>query len=344
GAALASVALTIPVPDFFKITLIFFWLMAFSSATHDIAADGFYILGLDDHDQAWFVGIRNTFYRLASLTGQGLLVILAGRLEKITGNIQHAWSLVFAILAVLFAVFAVYHLFILPRPEKDVPGKASADINHFFADFAKVFSAFFTKKGIVPAILFLLLYRLGESQLLKLAAPFMLDDRSKGGLALSTEKIGFIYGTLGVIMLLVGGILGGIAASTHGLKKWLWWMALAINVPDLVYVYLSMAMPDNFYIVSGCVALEQLGYGFGFSAFMLFMVYFAEDSEYKTSHYAIMTGFMALGMMLPGMVSGKIQELLGYPHFFIWVCICTIPGFIALKFLKIDPEFGKRKE
>jgi PAT family beta-lactamase induction signal transducer AmpG len=343
GAALASVALTIPGPGFFKITLMFFWLMAFSSATHDIAADGFYILGLDTHDQAWFIGIRNTFYRLASLTGQGLLVILAGRLETVTGNVQHAWSIVFAILAALFAIFAIYHLFILPRPEKDVPGKASADVAHFFADSAKVFGAFFAKKGIVPAILFLMLYRLGESQLLKLAAPFMLDERSKGGLALGTEKIGFIYGTLGVIMLLAGGILGGIAASTHGLKKWLWWMALAINVPDLVYVYLSMAMPDNFYVISGCVALEQLGYGFGFSAFMLFMVYFAEDSEYKTAHYAIMTGFMALGMMLPGMVSGKIQELLGYPHFFIWVCICTIPGFIALKFLHIDPEFGKRK-
>ncbi|OGV37046.1 MAG: MFS transporter [Lentisphaerae bacterium GWF2_49_21] len=343
AAAFASVALTVPAPDFFKITLVIFWLMAFSSATHDIAADGFYIMGLDTHDQAWFVGIRNTFYRLASITGQGLLVILAGKLAKLTGNMQYAWSVVFVILAVLFAIFALYHMFILPRPETDVPSKVVGSTREFFIDSVQVFADFFRKKYVLSAIAFILLYRLGESQLLKLATPFMLDERASGGLQLATENIGVIYGTIGVAMLLLGGILGGFTIARFGLKSCILWMALAINLPDLVYVYMSYCMPENLAIIASCVAFEQLGYGFGFAAYMLYMVYFAEDSQYKTAHYAIMTGFMALGMMVPGMFSGKIQESMGYPLFFIWVCICTIPGFLAILFLKIDPEFGKKK-
>ena len=344
AAAFASVALTVPAPDFFKITLAIFWLMAFSSATHDIAADGFYIMGLDTHDQSWFVGIRNTFYRLANITGQGLLVILVGRLVKFTENMQYAWSVVFGLLAVLFATFAAYHLFILPKPESDIPTKITGGFKEFIQDSIKVFADFFRKKEVLSAIAFILLYRLGESQLLKLATPFMLDKRAGGGLALDNESIGFIYGTIGVAMLLIGGILGGFTIAKFGLKSCIWWMALAINLPDLVYVYMAYFTPDSLTLITSFVAFEQFGYGFGFSAYMLFMVYFAEDSQYKTAHYAIMTGFMALGMMLPGMFSGKIQESLGYPLFFIWVCICTIPGFLSLLLLKIDPEFGKKKK
>jgi len=534
GAAFACVALTIPAPDFFRYSLALLWLVAFNSATHDIAADGFYILGLDTHQQAWFVGIRSTFYRLSMLTGQGLLVMLAGFIESntgldshklnvsaipypqaetiqnivpglekmycgsessgplkicfstdktlqipikpctkeeiavilekardrngtrerkneahkkdgpsywdskikrpmeefiskhfgkgkaeakketgnygvvliglngkpkegenivvnfgqktgdksikviegtrkeftsenwdkplmsviqldsqlktaasaefvaVSGNIRLSWSIVFIIIAIAFGLFSAYHFFILPFPETDKP--SGHDLHgRLVSELFKPFVSFFQKNGVISALFFLLFYRLGESQLLKLASPFMLDSREMEGLNITTGQVGLAYGTVGILMLTIGGIAGGILAARHGLKKWIWWMALSINVPNLLYVYMSVCLPDNFAVITACVALEQLGYGFGFAAYMLFMVYFVEDSEYKTAHYAIMTGFMALGMMIPGMWSGWLQSLIGYPNFFIWVCLCIIPCLIAVSLVKIDPEFGKKK-
>ena len=504
GAGLAGVAFTIPVERFFQFTLAFFWLLAFSSATHDIAADGFYMLGLSKHDQAFFVGIRSTFYRLAMLTGQGLLVILAGYFEAktglppldvkvvtveeqtpvhftpdrvisrsdtgetfffttekvlisknnilvqtadsliaqveawntahgfypadeasgsepqdpsqelsqvgnvgytyfqlskrpeegesivlnfsfekgdksiglarsyrfefneqnwdvpafavfqldpeldkstsasfsgLSGNIRFAWTIVFVIIAVVFAGFFVYHRFALPRPEEDQPNKSEE--SSFFKEFIITFAEFFRKKNIGVILLFLLVYRLGESQLVKLASPFLLDSNESDGLGLTTGDLGLIYGTVGIIALSLGGILGGIAASRRGLKYWLWWMVAAMNLPNLVYVFLSYTMPSSLWIVGASVAVEQFGYGFGFTAYMLFMIYVSEG-KYKTAHFALTTGFMALGMMIPGMISGWLQELIGYQHFFIWVMLCTIPSFIVIPFLKIDPGFGRK--
>ena len=340
GAGLAGVALTIPVPGFMQYTLVFFWLLAFSSATHDIAADGFYMLALDEREQAYFVGIRSTFYRIAMLTGQGLLVIVAGFFEVRTGNIPLAWSITFGILGVLFLLFFIYHRFLLPRPDSDV-GTLQSQESNVLVGFGKTLVSFFTKKNIVPALAFLLLFRLGEAQLVKLASPFMLDPSDAGGLGLSTGDVGIIYGTVGIIALTLGGILGGLLASRKGLKFWLWPMAFAMNLPNLVYIWLSYAVPDSMWLISASVAVEQFGYGFGFTAYMLFMIYLSEG-EHKTAHYSICTGIMALGMMLPGMISGWIQEMVGYQHFFIWVVLCTIPGFVLLKFLKIDPMFGIR--
>lgn len=500
GAGLAGVAFTIPVERFFQFTLAFFWLLAFSSATHDIAADGFYMLGLSKHDQAFFVGIRSTFYRLAMLTGQGLLVILAGHFEAktglppvevqvqavengdpmmfnprgiaagagsgetcffteemvrigtgnipaeaadsliaqvdawntshgfyvagdksvsgtsgaglvgnvgythfqlsekpgegesivlnfsfekgdksiglarsyrfefneqnwdvpafavfqldpglnkttsatfigLSGNIRFAWTMVFAIIAVVFAGFFMYHRFVLPRPEEDRPNLV--EDGRFFREFITTFVEFFRKKNIGVILLFLLVYRLGESQLLKLASPFLLDPRESDGLGLTTGNLGLIYGTVGIIALSLGGIIGGIAASRRGLKYWLWWMVAAMNLPNLVYVFLSYTMPSSLWIVGASVVVEQFGYGFGFTAYMLFMIYVSEG-KHKTAHFAITTGFMALGMMIPGMISGWLQEMIGYQHFFIWVMICTIPSFIVISFLKIDPKFGRK--
>ena len=532
GAGLGGVALTIPAPNFFKLTLGFFWLLAFSSATHDIAADGFYMLGLSQHKQAWFVGIRSTFYRFAMITGQGLLIIFAGYIESHTGlpslnidviatpqakignllnigsldrsplpgelrivsepetlrinpvprnqseidsiismakqwnsprernstesngninvnpteptwwgetvvtpletflkkhfgqstgiiagekagnigllairlsdkpepgkeivvnlgrvsgnksiglvegsrmvftaenwnrpylivlqldpklkqaakatfkaragNIPLAWTITFLVIAVLFILFFIYHKFILPYPDQDRP---AAETNNFFADFFHTFASFFKKDRIGVAIAFILIYRFGEAQLVKLATPFMLDAQEIGGLALTTGQVGFVYGTLGIIMLTLGGILGGVLAAGNGLKYWLWWMALAMKLPDSVYVYLAYAQPDNFVIINLCVAIEQFGYGFGFTAYMLFMIYVSEG-EHKTAHYAISTGFMALGMMIPGMFSGWLQEIIGYQHFFIWVLLATVPGFILIKYISIDPEFGRKR-
>jgi PAT family beta-lactamase induction signal transducer AmpG len=504
GAGMAGVAFTIPLPDFFQFTLAFFWLLAFSSATHDIAADGFYMLSLSESQQSFFVGIRSTFYRLAMIAGQGLLVILAGFLEttfsvgpaefkvltrpdlffqqslqldsteikplagklrivasppileigtrpitkdvanfyknfghkfnimngfsqellsesdtvtsnelvgnigilklhlskkpddgddyfvklnSVTGNpsvsiieghslkftsknwnkpafvviqidpnLQHkveaafvansekvpiAWTFTFVIVALLFVIFFAYHNFFLPKPAIDksvVRSQRSDSLNEFFRAFIR----FFEKQKILIVIGFLLLYRLGESQLVKMASPFMLDGREIGGLGLSTSEVGFIYGTIGIIALILGGIIGGILISKRGLKKWLWWMLIAINVPNLVYVYLSFFQPASLLLINACVALEQFGYGFGFTAYLMYMIYIS-DGEYKTSHYAIATGFMALGMMIPGMFSGFIQEAIGYKYFFVWVVIATIPSFIIAKYIPLDSKFGMKR-
>ena len=339
GALLAGVALTIPMPHFFQLTLAVFWLMAFSSATHDIAADGFYMLALKEHEQAAFVGVRSTFYRISMLASQGGMVFLAGRVEEATGNIALAWTVVFSVLAVMFLCLGVYHKWVLPKPASDVErARVTAPMREFFA----VFAAFLRKKEIAAILAFLLLYRFGEAQLLKLAAPFLLDSAANGGLALSTQQVGIVYGTIGILCLTLGGLLGGYVISRHGLKRWLWPMVLSVNVPHLVYVYLSMAMPSNIWQIGAAVAIEQLGYGFGFAAYLLYMIMISNGPN-KTAHYAICTGFMALGMMLPGMMSGWVQSQLGYANFFVWICLSAVPAFAATALIRVDPGFGKKE-
>ena len=337
----ACIAFALPSSLFFRLTLAAFWLVAFTSATHDIAADGFYMHGLSDHEQSLFVGIRSTFYRIATVAGQGLLVILAGHLEDSTGDIPFSWVVVFGVLSVFFLLVGIYHAWVLPKPVSDHPVE-NVTAKNIVREFFMTFKTFFQKKHALTAILFMLLYRLPEAQLVKLISPFMLDPTEKGGLALTTEQVGWAYGTVGIIGLTIGGILGGIAASRGGLKKWLWPMVCAITLPDLVYVYLSYVQPASLLAVNICVFIEQFGYGFGFTAYMLYLIYFSEG-EHKTSHYAICTGFMALGMMLPGMAAGWLQEMLGYRHFFVWTIICCLATFIVCMFIKIDPEFGKKK-
>jgi PAT family beta-lactamase induction signal transducer AmpG len=532
GAGMAGVAFLIPVPFFFQATLAVFWLIAFSSATHDIAADGFYMLGLDSSQQSFFVGIRSTFYRLAMITGQGLLIIVAGGLESMTGmeplqftvessntvqttlmdknptfnipasdkltfvafpehatintsnitpdslkkikdfallenqqngfvaeekvatkgenqswwtnsvsqplgnfikkhfgkngknifagdgkvgnaalvavrlskqpeagksvvlntsfakgdksisiisgerlvfnaenwnkpallvvqldyklkdkvsaqfkgisgNIRLAWSITFFILSGLFFLFFIYHRFILPYPDSDKQ-LVAGNFKDILRKFGETFASFFRKKGIILTLFYLLFYRIGEAMLVKMISPFMLDAREIGGLGLTTGQVGMVYGTIGILSLTLGGITGGIAASRKGLKYWLWPMALTITLPQLVYVLLSTFMPENIIYVFASVAVEQFGYGFGFTAYMLYMIYFSEG-EHKTAHFAISTGFMALGMMLPGMIAGWLQELVGYQHFFMFVILCAIPTLSLIPFIKIDKEFGRKK-
>jgi PAT family beta-lactamase induction signal transducer AmpG len=340
ACALAAVGLSLPGPDFFRYTLIFLWLMAFSSATHDIAADGFYMIALPEREQSFFVGIRNTFYRLASVTGQGLIVVLAGLLARpaLLGDMHSAWAATFGVLAAGFAAIAFYHGRALPRPTGDTAIRQRE--NPFLAFFA-TFVSFFRKPGIGAALAFMLLFRLAEAQLVKMASPFLLDARADGGLALSAETYGLIYGTIGGVALTVGGILGGIVVSRQGLRRWLWPMVLAMNVPNLVYVWMAVVQPENLWAIGACVSVEQLGYGFGYTAYTLYLILFS-SGENKTAHYALCTGFMALGMMIPGMFSGEIQEAVGYGKFFIWVVLCTIPGFIAPAFLKIPESFGRK--
>ncbi|NUM35654.1 MAG: MFS transporter [Candidatus Brocadiae bacterium] len=477
----AGIAICVEMPFFFVLTMAFFWILAFTSATYDIACDGFYMLALSQKQQSWFVGIRSTFYRLASLTSLGLIPIIAGLIQSHTGldpvkiraesimeakhivapvqkqlepsekmkiivfpqdikllpgmekevqislskqpgagqevlvtfwfssgdnkslklrklppdtkgprpeeqivsfaftqdnwneaktvwiasdkknkeaafaifqatsgNIPFSWMVTFFLIALLFAIFSFWHIFFLPYPVADTSlasrqSKDSTFRSFFQTEFWEVFASFFRKKNLGPILFYLLLYRFAESQLVKLAAPFLLDDRDKGGLGLSTAQVGISYGTIGTMGLILGGILGGFALSKYGLKKCMFWMALAMNLPDILYVYLALVQPESYTIINTCIGVEQFGYGFGFTGYMLFMILCAQG-EHKASHYAICTCLMALGMMLPGMISGVICEWLGYHNFFIWVCLATIPSFAILKFLEVDPEFGKRAE
>ena len=409
GAAFGGVAFTIPTHHWLQATLFFFWVMAFSSATHDIAADGFYMLGLDQHQQAWFVGIRSTFYRLATIFGQGILVMIAGNLQVIyRNNIALSWSLMFYGVTGLFIALWLWHSYVLPRPESDnsndnenekvnvdVPVKAAgvsikkdsglllriglyslialaftaaialllpavkSFVCSLFAiyllivffyiispGFRQTISTFFTKfpaKTVTIAILFMLFYRMPEGLLVKVSALFLIDASHNGGLGLSPQEYGLVQGTVGVIGLTIGGILGGLCAGRDGLKRWLWPMVLAITLPDLVYVYMSYALPRSLTIINTCVFVEQFGYGFGFTAYMLYLIFYSQGA-FKTSHYALCTAFMALSMMIPGLFAGELQQAVGYRTFFIIVTACCLMTFVVAAIVDIDPEFGKKKK
>lgn len=326
----------------FFVTMSLFWVTAFASATHDIAADGFYMLALDPGDRAEFVGIRSTFYRLSSIFGQGILVAMAGVIETRTSDVHLAWKLTLLLSAVIFAVMTLYHTWSLPKPSEDTKSDktSAADI---VREFGRTFSTFFRKKHILTAVLFMLLYRFPEAFLLKMVNPFMLDPVEQGGLGMSTEAVGLIYGTIGVAALTAGGILGGIAASRWGLKKSLWPMAASLTLPCLSFVFLAAFQPESIWITGACVALDQFGYGFGFTAYMLYLMYFSEG-EYKTAHYSLCTGFMALSMMLPGLVAGYIQEAVGYVSFFGFVMVCCLVTVAVTFMIKVDPEYGKKNK
>lgn len=355
SAAFALVAFTLPHPSaeviaaggtdvsLFTVTLVLFWITAFASATHDIAADGFYMHALDPGDQSLFVGIRSTFYRLSSIFGQGVLVVIAGLLERKTGDIPQAWSVTLLASAVLFAAITLWHTFSLPKPSSDASrlGSGKADAKQIIMEFGRTFVTFFKKKHVWIAMAFMLLYRLPEAFLVKMMNPFLLDAAAEGGLGLSTETVGVVYGTVGVAALTVGGIVGGIAASKWGLKKVLWPMALSLTLPCLSFVFLAAYQPENLLLISSCVALDQFGYGFGFTAYMLYLIYFS-DGEFKTAHYSLCTAFMALSMMLPGMVAGYLQEAVGYVWFFAFVMFCCLVTVAVTLLLKVDPEYGKK--
>ena len=340
GAGMAGIAFTLPMASYLQWTLAIFWLLAFSSATHDVAADGFYMMALDEGEQSFFVGIRSTFYRLATLAGQGgMLIMVDWLLQRHGGEAEQAWTQAFYGVAALFIAVGAYHAWMLPRPQTDTRHDfATRDL---MKEFAHTFITFFQKEGMLPALLFMLLFRFPEAQLSKMSIPFLMDPLTEGGLGLTLEQIGIIQGTLGPVGLTLGGILGGICISRGGLKRWLWPMVWAISLPDIVYVYLSFVQPDSLFITASCLFIEQFGYGFGFTAYMLFLIYYARGTH-ETAHYAIATAFMAAGMMLPGMMAGALQEWMGYQGFFIWVMACCAVTFAVSAFLKIEDGFGKK--
>ena len=345
----------------FTLTLVLFIIAAFASATHDIAADGYYMLAHSPSSQAAFIGIRSTFYRIASVFGQGVLVYIAGHIEKSTGDIPYSWRVTLGVSAVVFFLITIYHTFFLPHSDEDRPRQSSAENVKSIEDgvqkgngkdaksasnwseLAESFVTFIKKPNVLWAIAFMLLYRLPEGFLIKMCQPFLVHGTETGGLGLSTELVGLIYGTFGVIALLAGGIVGGIVASKIGLKRSLWIMAACMTLPCLTFVYLAIYQPDNIVIISVALCVEQFGYGFGFTAYMLYMMYFSEG-EFKTSHYAICTAFMALSMMLPGFVAGYIQEAIGYVNFFWMVMACCV-ATVAVTFIvrgQIDEQYGRK--
>ncbi|MDR6844636.1 MFS transporter [Flavobacterium granuli] len=332
------VGMTISFNHFFILSLALFWVGAFASASNDVASDGYYMLALAKEQQAFFLGIRSTFYRLSMLTGNGLIVILAGFLENKFGDNTKAWSYTMIFVALIAISLTIYNFFSTPKVEETTEVETSQKTS-----FSEVFTSFFQKKQIGIAVAFILLFRLGESQLLKMLTPFLIDNKTKGGMGLATEDVGIIYGTFGVIALVIGGILGGIIISKGGLRKWMLRMFLAMHLPIIGFILLAYFHPTSVYYIYAAVIAEQFGYGLGFAAFMMYLIYIAEG-ESKTSHYAIATGFMALGMMLPGMASGFIQEYLGYGNFFIWVFLATIPGLILSQYLDYPDEYGKKVE
>ena len=359
-ALCALLVISIPHPDaammadkatpvsLFWLSLVLFIITAFASATHDIAADGFYMIAHDSGSQARFIGIRSTFYRIAMVFGQGVLVFIAGRVEKSTDNIPLSWQITLGVTAVVLFAITMYHLFALPKVEKGNGVQVTGE----GLSIGEAFKTFFTKPGVILAVVFMLLYRLAEGLLVKLSLPFLVDSREVtlrdgqifgGGLALDTDTVGIIYGTIGVLFLLLGGILGGIYISRHGLKKSIWLMAAALTLPNLVYVYLSAAQPTNLVLIGSAISIEQFGYGFGFTAYMMYMMWFAQG-EYKTSHYAICTAFMALSMMIPGFVAGKIELAVGY-YWFFWIAVlCSVTTFAVTYFVHrlVDEAYGKK--
>lgn len=365
GLSFAGVVLLLPVPFWFAATLALFWLAAFFSATHDIAADGYYMLELTDHEQAAYVGVRSTFYRLGSLIASGALVALAGYwetrgladgVEPSHGQIQTAWGGIMWVMGGFLVFVSLYHNFFMPKAASDHPRRERSP-RQILTNFGATFATFFTKPGIIGALAFMLLYRLPEALCLKVVAPFLVGARAEGGLDLTTAQVGVANGITGVVGILIGGILGGLAIAHAGLRRWLWPMALSLALPCVVYFILALIQPEmtatGFFWVNVAIFVEQFGYGFGFTAFMLYLIYFSEG-EWKTSHYAFCTAFMALGMMLPGMAAGWVFNQMatfplfqtpgpvGYANFFFLVVVCTVFTCIACLCVKIDPNFGRK--
>ncbi len=342
GVAMAGVAFLLPTPFWLQATLAFLCLTAFSSATHDIAADGFYMLGLQQQEQSFFVGIRNSFYRLAVVFGRGFLVMLAGLFERVTNNTVFSWCLIFYLVAAIFIALWLLHSKTLPKPKAD-KGKEILEPFDVFSHFLHTLKIFFNKPFMLSGLLFIVFYRMPEGLLSPIVQLFMLDSPDKGGLGLTKVDFGLIHGIIGVVGLLLGGIVGGIVVSRHGLKRWLWPMAFAISLPDVLYVYLSFVQSSNLWLVASCVAVEQFGYGFGFTSFMLYLIYYSQG-EFKTSHYALCTAFMTISLFLPGLFAGWLQSFAGYRGFFIIVMISTVITFMVTALVRVEPTFGKKQE
>jgi PAT family beta-lactamase induction signal transducer AmpG len=342
GVALGALALALQLPAWFALAIALLGVVSLASSTHDIAADGLYIASLSAKQQAAYAGWQGAFFNGAKFLSLGGLVILAGHLEQRVGA-QMAWATVFGLLGALMAGLGLYHLWALPGPRADAaPAPASvpvqsATLQGTAAVLADVIRAFFAKPGIWLGILFILLFRTAEGQVQTIGPLFLRDARAIGGMGLSTQEVGAIYGTAGTAAFLVGSILGGYFTSWIGLKRAMPFLIVAMNVPNLVFYYLSMAQPESLGVVTASLAAEMFGYGFGFVGMILFIMQVIASGPYQTAHYALGSGFMQLGFVLSKVVSGDIQQALGYRHFFLWVVLSALPVLLLTRFVRLEP-------
>ncbi|MGB2867385.1 MAG: MFS transporter [Bacteroidota bacterium] len=325
GVCFGLLALTLQLPDFFQWSLVLFALIAFNFATHDIAADGVYINVLTDKEQAQYVGWQGAFYNVGKILSQGVFVILAGRLERTLG-VAHAWMIVMGLFGAILVLLSLYHSRFLPSGGASSQVKAVGEAFQMFRDVVRTF---FQKKYILWAVAFLILYRFAEGQAIKIVPLFMRATREQGGLGLSTEDIGILYGFLPPFAFILGSILSGYYTANRGLRKSLLVLCAFFNIPFAAYAFLAIAQPNDFSIIEIAVVFEYFGYGFGFVGLTLFMMQQIAPGKYKMAHYAFATALMALGYNIPSMLSGYLSDYLGYKHFFLWVMVATIPSFLA---------------
>ena len=347
AALFLAFGFALQLPNFFLVTMIILGIIAFTSATHDIAADGFYMISLSEQHQSSFAGIRSTFYRVSNFFCNSFIVWFAGYLIQHSYSPDKAWTFAYNFAAILFALVFLYHKFILPKPAQDAPVAATTvDTTAEKPSVSEAFISFFKQPGIVAVIVFILTFRMGEAFLIKLAVPFLKDARDIGGLGFTTEDVGVIFG-FGVTAIIAGGILGGVIVAKYGLKKLIWYMALIINIPTIVYSTLAFIRPESISSTVPLVAVEQFSYGFGYTALMIYMMQISKG-QYKTTHFAIATGISALGMMIPGFFSGDLQMAIasmfpgmGYQYFFLITVALGVPGLITLFFVPLE---DKKKE
>jgi PAT family beta-lactamase induction signal transducer AmpG len=331
GLSLALIALCLPLPGFFRFTLALFSVVAFCSSTHDIAADGLYIASLSPRQQAAYAGWQGGFFNVARFFSQGGLVILAGFLEA-RMDVPHAWMAIFAAMGLIMIGLSLYHSRVLPKGGAE---RRSESFRRMAATFGDVVVSFLKKPNIYLLLLFIVLYRAGEGQVVRIGPLFLVDQRSAGGLGLTTDQFGTIYGTLGTVAFIAGSVLGGYFTSWLGLRRALLPLIAVMNLPNLAYVYLSAVLPTNLWLVASALGLEMFGYGFGFVGVILLMMQEIAPGRYQTAHYAFANSLMNLGLMIPGTVSGKIQMAVGYRTFFVWALISAIPALVLARFLPI---------
>ncbi|HJO95454.1 MAG TPA: MFS transporter [Victivallales bacterium] len=340
AACCVALIFALQTPFFITATIAIFWAYAFIGTSHDMACDGNYIVQLVPHEQSLYLGVQGASYQVGKILVQGVLIMIAGYLFEEIGNYHTVWAIVIGIAGAIILTVAIYHRFVLPKNEKlrNVRTLKSA-----YQEFLRVFIEFIKIKRLWIGILFLLLYKLGETLANKIMPLFLLSSAHTGGLGLTDQFTGFSYGVVAPIALLLAGLLGGYAIYKKGLKFWLWWMVIIMNLPHLLYVILAMYQPTNHLFILSCITIEQFCFAFGYSAYAFYLMYLVRDSRFKTAHYAFFSGIMMLALMGPGMISGWLETLLGYEHFFWLVLAMVIPTIIVVAFLKIDKSFGIRK-
>jgi PAT family beta-lactamase induction signal transducer AmpG len=325
GIAFGLVALTLPLAGFFQYSLALLMILAFNSATHDIAGDGVYINSLSEKEQSQYVGWQGACYNIGKIMAQGALVYVAGQLEIRVG-VLHAWMIVMGLFGAIMILLSIWHARFLPIGGTSAHVTSLSETMRIFWDVVKTF---FQKKNIWWGITFIILYRFAEGQAIKIVPLFFRATRQAGGLGLTTSEIGVVYGTFGAAAFILGSILAGYFIAKRGLKKSIFVLCCFFNLPFAAYTFLAITQPTDLIIVGAAVVLEYFGYGFGFVGLILFMMQQIAPGKYKMAHYAFATAIMYLGFMLPSMVSGYISDFLGYKNFFIWVLFATIPSFLV---------------